>query len=414
MKVIPIIVSLLFVQLAFAQKNVTLKDCEDAMQKNNFELLAEQYNISAAQAAVIQAKIWEHPNLSLAFNALNPEDKRYFDVGKNGQKAIAVDQLIHIGGKKRNEIKLAKSNVALAELQFEELIQDLKHELRQSFYAVFFDQRKIVSIESQTSQIENLLASYEVQADKGNVPLKDVVRLQSLLLNLKNDRIAIQKDITENKQKLNLITGIDEDLVPAADENELILNFNSPKYSEGELFNIAKEKNPDYLTAMKQVENQELAVKLQKSLSVPDITAGLAYDQVGGAFKNEVNFTLGIPLPLWNRNKGNIKIAEAELSQSKFNKDQKTLELKTQVNSALSIWKEQKKEYTSLSKSINENLDAVYQGVLKNFQRRNISLLEFTDFMESYNQSTLQLNEMRKQLILSGEQINHITNTTIF
>ncbi|HRB73216.1 MAG TPA: TolC family protein, partial [Flavobacterium sp.] len=165
---------------------------------------------------------------------------------------------------------------------------------------------------------------------------------------------------------------------------------------------------------LKQVENQELAVKLQKSLSVPDITAGLAYDQVGGAFKNEVNFTLGIPLPLWNRNKGNIKIAEAELGQSKVNKDQKTLELKTQVNSSLSIWKEQQKEYTSLSKSINENLDLVYKGVLMNFQRRNISLLEFTDFMESYNQSTLQLNEMRKQLILSGEQINHITNSTIF
>jgi cobalt-zinc-cadmium efflux system outer membrane protein len=414
MKVAPFILSLLFFQLAFSQKNMTLKDCEDAMQKNNFQLLAEQYNITAAQAAVIQARIWDHPNMSLAFNALNPEDKRYFDVGKNGQKAVAVDQLIHIGGKKRNEIKLAKSNVALAELQFEELMQDLKHELRQSFYAVFFDQKKIASIESQTAQIQSLLESYEIQADKGNVPLKDVVRLQSLLLNLKNDRIAIQKDITENKQKLNILTGIDEELMPSADESELMLTFNSPKYAESELFNIAKEKNPEYLSVLKQVENQELAVKLQKSLSVPDITAGLAYDQVGGAFKNEVNFTLGIPLPLWNRNKGNIKIAEAELGQSKVNKDQKTLELKTQVNSSLSIWKEQQKEYTSLSKSINENLDLVYKGVLMNFQRRNISLLEFTDFMESYNQSTLQLNEMRKQLILSGEQINHITNSTIF
>lgn len=414
MKVLPFICTLLFFQLTFSQKALTLKDCEDAMQQNNYQLLAEQYNITASRAAVIQAKIWDHPNLSLAVNAINPDEKRYFDAGKNGQKAIAVDQLIHIGGKKRNEIKLAKSNVALAELQFEELMQDLKHELRQSFYAVFFDLKKIASIESQTKQIEDLLQSYEVQADKGNIPLKDVVRLQSLLLNLKNDRIAIQKEITEQKKSLVILTGIDEEIVPSADENELILTFNAPKYNESELFNIAKEKNPEYLSSLKQVESQELAVKLQKSLSVPDITAGLAYDQVGGAFKNEVNFTLGIPLPLWNRNKGNIKVAEAQLGQVKANKDFKTLELKNEVNGALSIWKEQKTQYTSLSKTINQNLDLVYQGILKNFQRRNISLLEFTDFMESYNQSTLQLNEMRKQLILFGEQINHITNTTIF
>lgn len=414
MKTVSLIATFFMLQFAHSQKSMTLKECDDALQKNNLLAIAGQFNVSASQAAVIQAKIWEQPFVSAEINALNPDANRTFDIGQNGQKAVAIQQLIYLGGKKRNEIKVAKSNVQLAALQFEQLISNLKFALRQSFYSVYFDQKKIASIASQSEQIETLLKSYEIQAEKGNIPLKDVVRLQSLLLNLKNDKIAVQRDVTSQKQNLALLTGIDEPINPIANETEVIENYSTPKYTEEELLKLAKEKNPDYLISSQQVENQEAFLKLQKSLSIPDVTTGLSYDQRGGAFHNQMNFTLGIPLPLWNKNKGNIKIAQAQLGEIKANKAYKALELQEQVQSSLALWKEQKLQYSSLSKSINQNLEAVYQGVFQNFIKRNISLFEFTDFMESYNQSTLQLNEMRKQFILSSEELNHIVNTTIF
>ncbi len=393
---------------------MTLKDCDDALQKNNLILIAQQYGIDASKAAIIQARIWDQPYVSGEINLLNPDANKTFDIGKNGQKAVAIQQLIYLGGKKRNEVDLAKSNAQLAELQFEQLLNDLKYNLRQSFYSIYFDQKKIESIASQTTQIETLLKSYEIQAEKGNIPLKDVVRLQSLLLNLKNDKIAIAKDISQQRQNLALLTGNSEIITPTVNEFEVIQKFNEPKYDEEGLFKLAQEKSPDYLLAVKQVENQETAIKLQKSLSVPDINAGFSYDQHGGAFHNQVNFTLGIPLPLWNKNKGNIKLAEAQLGAIKASKDYKTLELQQDLKNALSLWNEQKKQYSSMSQSINQNLDTVYNGVLQNFQKRNITLFEFTDFMESYNQSILQINEMRKQFILSSEELNHIVNTIVF
>ncbi|ESU18859.1 outer membrane efflux protein [Flavobacterium cauense R2A-7] len=414
MKTVLLIAPFFMLQFAHSQRNITLKECDDALQKNNLLAIAGQYNITASKAAVIQARIWEQPFISAEINALNPDANRTFDIGQNGQKALAIQQLIYLGGKKRNEIKVAKSNAELAELQFEQLISNLKFELRQSFYSVYFDQKKLTSLASQSEQIETLLKSNEIQAEKGNIPLKDVVRLQSLLLNLKNDKIAVQKDVTFQKQNLALLTGIAEPINPIVDETKIIDDYTIPKYSEEELLKLAKEKNPEYLISLKQVETQEATVKLQKSLSIPDVTTGFSYDQNGGAFHNQVNFTLGIPLPLWNKNKGNIKIAQAQLGEIKANSDYKTLELQEQIRSSFALWKEQKLQYTSLSKSINQNLDAVYQGVLQNFLKRNISLFEFTDFMESYNQSTLQLNEMRKQFILSSEELNHIVNTTIF
>lgn len=60
------------------------------------------------------------------------------------------------------------------------------------------------------------------------------------------------------------------------------------------------------------------------------------------------------------------------------------------------------------------DFETVYEGVIQNFQKRNISLIEFTDFIESYNQSILYINEIKKQIVLSKETINYIANENIF
>ena len=154
-------------------------------------------------------------------------------------------------------------------------------------------------------------------------------------------------------------------------------------------------------------------VKLQKSLSTPDLTLGASYTQRGGAFENQKNINIGIPLPLWNKNKGNIKFSKTILEQSKIEKQNFDLQLENEIASNWNKWNESRKNYNQINPSTNSDFEMVYNGILENFQKRNISLLEFTDFMESYNQSTLLLIEMRKQVILSGETINHIVNVNL-
>ncbi|CAH0996088.1 hypothetical protein EMA8858_02218 [Emticicia aquatica] len=414
-KKIAFLLIIISTQTVFAQQNLTLKQCEEAFVKNNLLLLAEQYNIDIAKASVIQSKIWELPYASGELNAINPQNKRVLDIGAKGQKAIAVQQLLYLGKKKKNEVEFAKSTVGIAELQFEQLLKNLRFQLHQSFFNSYFEQQKILSINKQIANIDTLVKVYSQQAQKGNWPLRDVVRLQSLSFNLKNDFLAVQKNINDEQENLKILIGSQETINPIVEERGLNNYFekNNLPVSEA-LLAMALEKNPDYLSFLKIIESNELMIKWQKSLAKPDITVGASYDQRGGAFGNQVNFTVGIPLALWNRNKGNIKIAEAEFEKSKLLKEQKILELKSQIDNAYSTWNQQREQYSHIISSGIENFDVVYKGILFNFQKQNIALLEFTDFMESYNQSTLQLIEMRKQLILSGESINHIVNVNLF
>ncbi len=406
---------LITTQTAFSQQNLSLQQCEDKFVKNNLLLLAEQYNLDIAKASVIQAKIWDLPVVSGEINAINPQDKRVLDIGAKGQKAIAVQQLLYLGKKKQNEVEFAKSTIGIAELQFEQLLKNLRFELHQSFYSIYFNQQKITNINKQIASVDTLVKSYAVQAQRGNWPLRDVVRLQSLSFELKNDYMIAQKEINDEQESLKILTSSQENIIPIVEEQALNSYFtkNNLPFTEA-LLNMALEKNPDYLSFQKIIESNELMIKWQKSLTKPDLTVGASYDQRGGAFGNQVNFTFGIPLNLWNRNKGNIKIAEAELDKSKRLQDQKIVELRSQIANAAQTWQQQRLQYAQITASGAENLEAVYKGILQNFQKQNISLLEFTDFMESYNQSTLLLIEMRKQVILSGETINHIVNVNLF
>ncbi|NMH27942.1 TolC family protein [Flavobacterium silvaticum] len=396
----------------FSQVTMTLEDCDKALQQNNLELLSEQYNVTAAQAAVVQARIWEHPILSADWNAYNPESDIYFDI--KHQKTVAIDQLIYLGGKKRNEIKRSCQQAEIASLQLEELLFNLKFQLRRSFYSLYFDTKKNTVLESQISRIENLLTAYEEQAAKGNIALKEVVRLQSLLLDLKNQRFEILEQIVEERKDLALLTGIENPIIPVVNEKLLLEQFQMQLLNVDILVEKGKEKNPEFRIALKDIEAHETAVKFQKSLAVPDVNLGVGYDQASGAFRDEVNMRLSIPLPLWNKNKGNIKIAQAELDQSKTQSELRLLELKSEMQRAFDWWEENRREASGIKPTVYENLEQVNQGVFSNFSKRNISLNEFTDFMESYNSSMLHINERYKQLILSGETLNHLTNTSIF
>jgi cobalt-zinc-cadmium efflux system outer membrane protein len=138
--------------------------------------------------------------------------------------------------------------------------------------------------------MNDLLAAYKIQSAKGNVSLKDEVRLQSIVIQLNNDKVGINKNILEFEQTLKLLTGVTEDIEPQLSDSEAkeILAA-QPFGDETELQKKALENNADYQYNLKLIDNSKLYAQWQKSLNVPDLNLGAGWDQNGGTFKNEVN-----------------------------------------------------------------------------------------------------------------------------
>lgn len=392
---------------------MSLLECENAFQQNNLQLLAEQYSINMADADILQAKIWELPQMSGYINGYNPQDRRFLDAGR--AKGFEVTQLIYMGGKKKNEIAFAKSNKELAQLQFSQLLVELRTQLHTNYYNLYYEKLKLENTNKQLGYMNDLLKAYKVQSAKGNVSLKDEVRLQSIVIQLNNDKVNINKNLLEFEQNLKVLTGITENIEPEISEEEAKLVLTAQPFGDNdELKRKALENNADYLFILKLIDNSKLYAQWQKSLNVPDLNVGAEYDQASGTFNNEINLKVGIPIPLWKSNKGNVEKANYAIKQNQKNAEFQKLNLETKVQSAFQIWKTQYDQLAEIKATDLSNLDLVYDGMLKNFRNGNISLIEFTDFMESYRQTALQIYDMKNDLMESAIQLNQLVQTKIF
>jgi outer membrane protein, heavy metal efflux system len=263
--------------------------------------------------------------------------------------------------------------------------------------------------------MNDLLKAYRVQSVKGNVSLKDEVRLQSLVIQLNNDKLGINKNILEFEQNLKVLTGISAEIEPQlsdADAKEILAV--QPFGDEDELKRKALENNSDYQYFLKLIDNSKLYAQWQKSLNVPDLNLGAGWDQNGGTYKNEVNLMIGIPLPLWKSNQGNVEKANYAIQQNQKNADYQKLDLETKVQAAYKTWKNQYDQFAEIKTTDLSNMELVYDGMLKNFRKGNISLIEFTDFMDSYRETALQIFDMKNEIIQSAEQLNQLVQTKIF
>ena len=408
-----ILIGILVSSGIFAQQRITLNTAEDSFVKNNLQLLAQQYNISLADADIMQSKIWDLPQASFEANAYNPENKKIFDLGPS--KSFAVQQLFVLGGRRKNEVEFFKSNKDLAKLQLQQLLVQLRTQLRESFYSIYFDQQKLVSIDKQLNFITDLVKAYKVQTAKGNIALKDEVRLQAIVLDLNNEKLQIRNSVSTELQNLHTLTGISGDILPEISDSEITeILKKQPLNSLSEIQQKALENNADYLYATKSIESNASYYKWQKSLNIPDVTGGLQWNQNSGIYKNEVNFTVGIPIPLWKQNAGNVIKAKALIDQSQKNSEGKKLEIENSVTAAYQTWQNNYNLYFSIEQIDINNLNAVYKGMQDNFKKGNVSLIDFTDFTNSYKETTLKLNEMQKQVVMSAEELNQLVQTPIF
>ncbi|MCX8481609.1 MAG: TolC family protein, partial [Sediminibacterium sp.] len=286
-------------------------------------------------------------------------------------------------------------------------------QLSKNFYTIYYNIQKLKELKEHIDRLDTLVASYQNQVIKRNVQLRDVVRLQSLLLEIQQDYTSITNENIALMQDLTLICGINDSV-------ELVLNelnvekFKTIKFLKLKIMDSLIQIHPDILYANAIVESRDTYLKWQKSLAKTDLTAGLSYDQNGGTFQNQVDITLGINLPLWNKNKGNIKAASINVEQAKTLQESKKNEVLHNFETAWQQWHINVKQTKNKNDIILQNLQNVYDGITDNFEKGNISIIEFCDFIDSFHYSGLQLNEIKKQWLLSSIQLNYVCNFDLF
>lgn len=410
------ILAILFITVsAYAQTDtlhVNLHDADSLFASRSFYLLAAGMNVEASKALIVQASLFPNPIASADINAYDPQNDKAFHVGSTGQKSFQLEQLILLGGKRKAEIELARTNANMAELELRNLTRTLKFKLHTELAEIGQQQALLQKYNSQLSLLDTILLAYELPVKRGNIALKDLVRLKGVYLNLNNDRAELLQKYFEAQATVQILLQTNQSIYFEFSESD-INDYIKPTSLEA-LKEEALENHPELLLMRENQRAAEQYLRLQKSLSVPDLNLNASYDQRGGAFNNQINTGISIPLPLWNRNQGNIKASAYLARAADYNLQAMQQEKLIALQNHYALYVQTVAEYRKTTSLYNDDFDVTVRGMVYNFQRRNVTLLEFVDFFESYNQVLAEIARMKTQLVTSAELLNLSIGKDVF
>ncbi len=395
---------------------LTLQQAEKTFLDSNLQLLAQHYNIQSNKALVAQARKWDNPVLNTDQNVY--ANNRFFEHGKDaagnptGEIFVQVQQLIRTAGKRGHQVDLAKTNVNIAEWQFNTVLRDLRATLIKDFYSVAQLQANAALYNDNIERLSKLEKAMGTALTSGNIAKKEYLRVQALILNMKQEMIGNAKELADVQSELKTLLQVTGNIfiLPIAEENE---PARMPELSIFAMLDSAAKHNTDYNQQVYQVQYNKQNLKLQKSLAVPDLTIGTEYDNNSNYTPNYYGLGLSIPLPLWDRNRGNIKAANWQVKAEEATLKQYDQKLKNDVLNAY-----QKLQLT-VSLTANNNAafytdySALYKNIVESYNNRQISLIEFLEYFNDYQDVRKNQLQQVLNLRLAKQELNDVVGVDV-
>lgn len=391
---------------------ITLQAAEQQFLQKNLSILSAKFDITAAQAQVIQARLYNNPNLEVSGNLYNPDLKKPFDISnKTGQYVIEVQQLITLAGKRNKQIKLATTNARIAEYNFYDLLRTLRYSLRSTYFAMMHLHRSRDAYQVQINTLRQLNSAYSDLQAKGVVTLKDAVRIRSLLYTLQAGQTSLDNELNDLQADLQLLLGDNGHYFMPVETAE---DFGAlQQYPLQSLLDTAYTHRYDLKAADAYSISSQQNLQLQKALRTPDLQLGFEFDKRGSFVDNGTFLHAAMDLPFFNRNQGNIRAAQAQVEQSKVQHQQQRLTVENEVQKAYVKAPNTDRMLESFDPAFRQQFDKLLSGITDNFQKKNISLLEFTDFYDSWRENVLRWNQLRNEKDQAREALNFAIGTTL-
>lgn len=355
-------------------------------------------DVEAAEAIKKQERLYDNPEVSISHNVNNPVTNRYFETNHEGQTDIQLSQRIYIGGQRSQRIRKAGADVLRAESERNDALRLLRRQLSSDMVTLSSLLQKIDVIDKEIASTKKILDAYGEQSSKGNIAQVEVTRIRSQYLQLAQERAALQSEMVDLQQSLRLATSSSAILTP-------IIDYTGSVASLGEI-NVADISAQLHTRADLQASKYETLaaeheVKLQKANALPEVNLIGEWDKNGNIGHNCFMVGVSFSMPIFNRNQGGRKAANAALEARRLQQDWDYRQAEAEIHAnwtKLQVNKQIAQEAEAGLAKENENF---FTEVENQYLKRNISLLQLIDYYQAYKDTRYMVIDSQRDVLLS-------------
>jgi cobalt-zinc-cadmium efflux system outer membrane protein len=337
-----------------------------ALQRNP-ALSQAAAGVRTAEALRRQAGLYPNPIVGYTGEDINRGT--VFNYGEHG---VFAEQRLVTGGKLGIQRQLAEQDIILAKAGAEGERLRILNTVRSLYYQALGEQR-LLAVRTQLARLARRAVQTTTelanvgQADRPDLLAVDI-EAQRLELGLVQSRNALQR----TWRQLAAVTG-NPQLEPGMVDGDLEA---LPKLDfETELARIY-EQSPEIRATQAATNRSDLAVRQAQASVVPDIIArgGMHYNRerlgIGGQQIGwQASAEIGVQIPLFNRNQGNIAAARAEAERATFAVERARLELRARLASAFREYQDSLAAVERYKTQMIPNAQRAYDLYLNSFRQ---------------------------------------------
>jgi len=387
---------------------VTLDELvKEALEKNP-ELKFYEAEIAAAKAGRKTAGALANPELSGSVG-----QKRVTGGGLSAEGvawSVSIVQPFEWPGRIGLRKAIANRDIELAQLGYERFKMALSGRVRTLAYGLFAAQEKAAAAGEVADRFKDLREVLIQRDPAGLTPLLEtrVIEATELTMQRKASEAAIATQAA--LLELNQLRGVAPDTRLVVGRTHLSFR---PAASSEFLTSLARTNNFELRMRAIELAQQGFRVGLARNERFPSLSIGPTIsEENAGDRERIIGVGLALPVPLWNRNKGNIEAAVASQMQAEVSLNVTEREIQRKVVEAALKYEAKLREMARWRPDSVQHFREAAEVADRHYRLGAVPISTYVELQKQYLEAVEGLLDTKKEALESAQNLELLTGLT--
>ena len=378
---------------------------------NNPELKFFAAEIAAAKGTLKTAGTIRNPELNTTAGYKNARDNFGGPSGEGAAWSVSVNQTFEYPGRIALRKAIAKGDVNLAELHFQQFRLTLAARVRTLAYSISIAEERSMAAHEVADRFQGLSDVLAQRPPAGVTPLLETRIIDANMLNFRRQEREAALVAKTAVAELNQLCGRPADATLQVSTGEL----NLLQMSLRTLVDAARANAFDIRIRQRELAQQGFKVALARNERFPAIAVGPYYSQENAVEKEQqAGIGISLPLPLWDRNVGNIQTSTARQEQAQASLLATQREVERRVTQSAATVEAKREEIDKWQADTVAKFREAAELADRNYRLGAVALPVYVETQKQYLEIVGALQEMKKDALQAAQELEILTGLKLY
>jgi outer membrane protein, heavy metal efflux system len=378
---------------------------------NNPELKFYASEIGAAEGALKTAGTIRNPELNTEAGYKNARDNFGGPSGEGATWSLSINQTFEYPGRIALRKAIARGDIDLAGLHLQQFRLTLAARVRTLAYSISIAQERSITAREVADRFQALSDVLAQRPPAGATPLLETRIIDANTLNFRREEQEAALAEKTAVAELNQLCGRPADAALHVRAGEL----NLLEVSLRTLVDAARANAFDIRIRQRELARQGFKVALARNERFPAVAVGPYYSQENAIEKeHQASIGISLPLPLWDRNIGNIETSKARQEQAQASLLVTQREVERRVTQSAATLEMKREQIATWQVDTVAKFREAAELADRNYRLGAVALPVYVETQKQYFEIVGALQEMKKDALQAAQELEILTSLKLY